>query len=291
MKKFLILIISIFIFEGVNAQLVEVSYDYSADGDCIFSAHNNAPFPLFLNVDFADLENTSFTETLPYVKKLDPGFNNLFTLQRDLDAGAPRFNYQIKTYRTDPTTIVNLDFPYLIPFKPGTKVHAKEIKDIDGFWGTKELKSWLAFGFVAQPGDKVYAARQGVVVEIAAQIKGGEPQLWYNTWNNAITLLQPDGTLICYRNVSTKTIKLNQKIYAGQLLGEISPRANEIKILIYQNSLDSDELRFIIPEFCTSETETEIINVEKEYVVVHPKSIRALEMSKKERRKILGLKK
>ncbi len=288
MNRIFFLVIAFFLFKTVPAQLVEVRYDYSSLGDCIFSANNNAPFPLFLHIDFADLQNTTFDEPLPYVKMLDPGFNSLFTLQRDLNAGVPRFNYHIKTYRSNPVSIVNLDFPYLIPFKPGSKVHAKEVKEIDGFWGTKELKSWMAFGFLAHPGDQVFSARNGIVVEVAGQMKGGDPQFWYNTWNNAITVLQPDGTLICYKNVVSKQVKVAQKIYAGQLLGKIAPYENELKLLIYQNSLGSDDLRFIIPEFCVSENETEILNVEKEYTVFHPISIRGLEMTKKEKRKILG---
>jgi len=291
MNKLLVLIISVFLFEGVNAQLIEVRADYDSMGNCVFGAINNAKTPMFLNIDFADLQNTTFNETLPFVKKLDPGFNNLFTLERYLDADVPTFNYQVKTFRSDPSSIVDLDFPYLIPFEPGTKVRAKEVKSIAGFWGSEELKSWVAIGFHAKPGDKIYASRKGIVVEIAGQIKGEEPLYWYNTWNNSITLLQPDGTLICYRNVISKSIKLNQKIYAGQPIGEIAPQANTLKILIYQNSLGTDDLRFIIPQFAVSENELEIVNVAKEYIVVHPNTIRGLEMSKKEKRKILGVKK
>lgn len=291
MNKLFILITFIFLFEGVNAQLVEIRADYNSIGDCIFSAVNNAKTPMFLNIDFADLQNTTFNETLPFVKKLNPGFNSLFTLERYLDADVPRFNYQIKTFRSNPTSIIDLDFPYLIPFEPGTKVRATQIKSIAGFWGSEELKSWLAIGFVAKPGDKVYASRKGTVVEIAGQIKGEEPLYWYNTWNNSITLLQPDGTLICYRNIVSKSLELNQKIYAGQLIGEIAPSANVLKILIYQNSLGTDDLRFIIPQFAVGENELEIVNIAKEYVIVHPNSVRGLEMSKKERRKILGVKK
>ena len=291
MNKLFILIIFAFLVEGVSAQLVEVRADYNSIGDCIFSAINNAKTPMFLNMDFADLQNTTFYETLPYVKKLDPGFNSLFTLERYLDADVPKFNYQIKTFRSDPTSIINLDFPYLIPFEPGTKVHAKEVKSIAGFWGSGELKSWTATGFKVQPGDKIYASRNGTVVEIAGQTKGEEPLYWYNTWNNAITLLQPDGTLICYRNVVSNSLELNQEIYAGQFIGEIAPSANDLKILIYQNSLGTDDLRFIIPLFVVAENELEIVNVAKEYLVVHPNSVRGLEMSKKEKRKILGVKK
>ncbi len=292
MNKFIILFFLVFIFIEVPAQLVEVRADYNNVGDCIFSAINNAKTPIFLNIDFADLQNTTFNETLPYVKKLERGFNNLFTLERYLDADEPRFNYNIKTFRSDPASIINLDFPYLIPFEPGTKAKAKEVKSIEGFWGNKELKSWIAIGFNTKPGDKIYASRLGTIVEIAKQVKKEEESLtWYNTWTNSITLLQPDGTLICYRNVVSKTLELNQKIYAGQLLGEIAPSANILKMVIYQNSLASDDLRFIIPLFVVGENEFEIVNIAKEYIVIHPNTVRGLEMSKKEKRKILGIKK
>lgn len=293
MNKFLILIISVFLFEGVNAQLVEVHVDYNSIGDCIFSAHNNSKTPMFLNIDFADLQNTSFAESLPYVKKLNPGFNSLFTLERHLDAGIPRFNYQMESFRSNPISIVDLDFPYLIPFGPGLKVHAKEVKSIAGFFGKEKMKSWIATGFYAKEGDKVYASRKGTVVEIAGKTKDDDPQNWYNGWNNSITLLQLDGTLICYRNLvdKGKKLKLNQKVNAGQLLGEIAPLATDLKILIYQNSLGSTDLRFIIPLFLVQENETEIVNIAKEYVVVHPNYVRGLEMSKKEKKKILGSKK
>lgn len=292
MNKLLALIISVFLIEGLSAQLVDVRVDYNSIGDCIFSAHNNAKTPMFLNVDFADLENTTFNETLPYVKKLEPGFNSLFTLERYLDAGIPRFNYQIKSYRSDPTSIVDLNFQYLIPFEPGKKITPTEIKSIKGFWGDKEPKSWIATGFNTEAGEKVYAGRQGIVVEIAGKVKEGEPSNWYNAWNNSITLLQADGTLICYRNVVDKNgkLQLNQKIHAGEVLGEIAPFASDLILLIYQNELGSDDLRFLIPQFSVSEKNAEIVNSAKEYVVVHPESVRALEMSKKEKRKIMGKK-
>ena len=291
MKKLILFFILFLFICNINAQLVEVRADYDGEGNCIFSAHNNAETPLFLNIDFADLQNTTFNETLPYVKELESGYNSLFTLERYPGSNVPRFNYQIKTFRSNPNTIVNLDFPYLLPFAPGTKVKPKAVENISGFRGDKEPNSWIVTGFHAKPGEKIYTIRQGTVVEIAAQIKGGDPLHWYNTWNNAITLLQPDGTLICYHNVVSKSIKINQKIYAGELLGEVAPYANGIEILIYQNSLSSSDLRFIIPQFLVEENKTEIVNIAKEYIVVHPDSVRGLEMTKREKKKILGRKK
>lgn len=292
MNKLFILFIFFFLLEGVKAQMVDVLADYNGNGDCIFSAHNNSKTPMFLKIDFADLQNATFNEPLPYVKKLDPGFNSLFILARDPNADVPRFNYQVKSYRSNPTSIIDLDFPYLIPFSVGAKVLPKDIKSIKGFWGDEELKSFIAIGFHAKVGDEVYASRQGVVVENTGSVKGEDSANWYNTWNNSITLLQPDGTLICYRNVVDKSakLKLNEKVHAGQLLGEIAPFAEDLILLIYQNSLDSDELRFIIPQFSIGENKTEIVNVAKEYVVVHPISVRGLEMTKKEKKVVLGKK-
>lgn len=273
---------------SVQAQLVDVSADYNSIGDCIFSAHNNAKTPLFLNVDFADLENTFFPETLPYVKKLDPGFNSLFTLERNLDAGVPRFNYDIKVFKSHPMPDIDLTFPYLLPFNPGEKVRAFDVTSLQGFWGKEEPKSWTATGFFAKPGQTVFSGRKGIVVEICGPVRDGNPQAWYNTWTNAITLLQTDGTIISYKNVrKTENLKLNQVVQAGELLGEIPKGKSELLMVIYHQSLNTDDVRFVIPEFMVNENSRSIVNSVEEYKVVHPDKVRGMEMSKREKRKYL----
>lgn len=292
MCKLSTLFLFLLFFTELNAQLVEVQANYTSIGDVEFIAYNNSLTPVFLNIDFADLENTTFNEPLPYIKLLEPGFNNLFILERDLDAGVPIFNYQVKSFRSNPMATVDLDFPYLIPFAPGSIVKAFDVKNIIGFWGAKEPNSWVATGFNANAGEPVYASRQGKIVEIVGTNRVGESQNWYHTWNNSITLLQPDGTLICYRNIidKSKKLKLNQKVYAGQILGEIAPSSSKLILLIYQNSLNTKELLFIIPQFVTEENKIEIVNSVMNYEVVHPKEIRGIEMTKKEKKKILNSK-
>lgn len=292
LKNFFLLVFSFSIF-SVNAQLVDVQADYNAMGDCIFSADNNSKAPVYLHLNFADLQNTSFTETLPYVKRLTPGFNALFTLQRDLDADVPRFNYEVKSFRSNPMAIVDLKFPYLIPFSEGEKIRVFDVENINGFRGSSKLDSWSATGFNAKSGDAVYASRNGVVVEVVGAKRNEDSQTWYNGWNNNITVLQPDGSLICYRNVvdKLKKIKVGETIYAGQVIGEVAPDANNVLLLIYHHSINTKGLIFIIPQFVIEEGKNKIVNSATEYVVAHPVSVRSLEMTKKERKKILGLKK
>jgi hypothetical protein len=289
MNKLFLAITFLFLLCKSYAQLVEVQANYNGVGDVDFVAYNNTPAPLFLNVDFADLENTTFNEPLPYIKLLEPGFNTLFTLQRYPDAGVPRFNYQIKSFKSDPMALADLDFPYLIPFSPGKEVSVFDVKSLDGFWGSEEPDSWNATGFHATPGEPVFASRTGIIVEVVGAQRTGESQTWYHTWNNSITVLQPDGTLICYHNVldNTKKLKVNEKIFAGQQLGVLAPGSTEIIVLIFQHSLNSTDLRFVIPEFVIGENKTGILLSSQKYTVAHPVEIRGLEMSNREKRRNL----
>ena len=287
--KLAALLVFLFMVTVTRAQLVEVQANYNSIGDVDFTAYNNYKAPLFLNIDFADLENTTFNEPLPYIKLLEPGFNSLFTLQRDLNADVPRFNYQIKYFRSNPMAKVNLDFPYLIPLAPGTEARPFDVEDVKGFWGETEPEGWLATGFEVSPGEVVYAARNGIVAEVIGAERNTDSQTWYNTWTNVITLLQPDGTLMCYRNVidPKKKLKLGDKIFAGQSLGVVPAGAKKLVLLLYQESLNSKDLMFIVPQFVISKNEVAMITSSKTYSVVHPDEIRAREMTKKEIRKIL----
>lgn len=292
MIKLTFLTLFLLIFSLVNAQLVEVKSNYTAGGDVVFGATNFTKTPLFVKIEFSELQNSTSDDQIIRVSKLSPGYNNIFTLTRRAGAGFVRIYYTSKSYRSDPMADVNLDFPYLVPFAPGKKVTVFDVTNIDGFWGEKEPKGWLATGFNASQGDEVYAARTGQIVEIVGVQRTEDTKTWYNTWTNNITVLQPDGTLICYKNVidREKKLKLNQTIYAGEKLGEIAPGASGLILMIYHNSIKNDDLSFIIPVFLIEPDKTGIVNKALTIRVAHPIEVRALEMTKREQRKILGLK-
>lgn len=281
---FLLLILPVI----VNAQLAEVQANYNSVGDVDFIAYNNTPATLFLNIDFADLENTTFNEPLPYIKMLEPGFNTLFTLFREPDSDVPRFNYQIKIFKSNPWSLADLEFPYLIPLAPGEEVSVAEVKSLAGFLRDGEPESWNATGFMVRPGQQVFAARTGTVVEVTGPQRNGDTQAWYHNWNNSITVLQPDGTLICYRNIvgNNKKLKVGEKVYAGQQIGTVAPAARELIVVIFQHSLNSSDLRFVIPQFL-SRNQTGVLLSSQKYMVDHPDEIRGREMSNREKRKIL----
>ena len=288
MCRFAFLISFLLIIINSNAQLVEVENNVTSGGTVVFGATNFAKTPVFLKVEFTELQNTTNDDIRIYYRKLEPGYNNLFSLLSANGRGAPYFYYKVKSYRSNPVANVDLDFPYLIPLQPGTTAQIFDVKNIDGFWGEEKLNSWYATGFKVNDGDKIYAARSGEIVEIIGNRRDEEPALWYNTWTNIITILQPNGTLISYKNVIDKDgkLKLNQKIFAGEILGEVALNTSEVVVLIYQHSIRDDDLLFIIPQFVTNVGEFEMLNKSMSYNVIHPTEVRAIEMTKKEKRKI-----
>jgi len=289
MFRFSLFLLLVFFYSGLNAQLAEVVNNTTSGGDVIFGATNFTKTPVFLKIEFTELQNTTDDEIRIYYRKLSSGYNNIFNLTRHVGAGSPYFYYNVEAYRSDPVAKVDLDFPYLVPFTPGKTVSVFDVKDINGFWGNEKLKSWAATGFKAQPGDKIYASRTGEVVEIVEQTRTEESEFWYNTWTNIVTLLQPDGTLISYKNVidPNHELKLNQKILAGQVLGEVAPGADGIIVLIYHNSGVNDDLLFVIPQFFIESGKVEMVNSLMSIKVVHPNEVRGLEMTKREQRKYL----
>ena len=130
------------------------------------------------------------------------------------------------------------------------------------------------------------------MVEIAEREKSENTRSWYNGWGNSITLLQPDGTLICYKNVvdPLNKLKLNQKVFAGEILGEVAPGTSELVLLIYHNTLLSDDFSFIIPQFQIGPGKIGMVTPSMPVEVIHPVEIRGLEMTKKEQKRLLKTK-
>ena len=287
----ILLLLNLVLISGISmAQYVEVQANYNSVGDCVFDAYNNAKVPMYLHINFSDLENTTFNEPLPFVKKVEPGFNSLFTLQHDHDDGILRFNYDIETFRSNPTADVDLDFPYLIPLKEGENVSVFDVKSIDGFWGNDTQDSWFATGFMAGQGDAVFASRNGIVAELIGESRTEDSSLWYHAYTSSITLLQPDGTLICYHGVkyNSEQLVVGQKVYAGQKIGEIADENGKLIVLVFHDSLLNKEISFVIPQFViNADGEAAIVNSTNEYEVFHPVLIKEKEMTKREKRKYL----
>lgn len=112
-----------------------------------------------------------------------------------------------------------LDFPYGLPFQRG-----KSYKLIQGFGGAfshQSAASWYALDFAMAIGEKVCAARAGVVVLVKEDSREGGPSRKYKGKDNHLVILHKDGTLAYYVHLRHQGVLVEegQSVERGQLLG------------------------------------------------------------------------
>lgn len=267
---------------------VEFRTAYMTDeNSTIFSAYNKTKAPVYIHIHFDEVSRLSFHEEQPFVRRLEKGLNDLFTLEQSRERGIPRFPYSVTVYKSNPLADVDLAFPYLIPLRPGKEARVVDITSLKAFGTAKEPENYMVTGFDISAGDAVFAARTGVVVEIVGKKRTTKPARWYNTWTNCVTILQPNGTLICYKNCDATKLKIGQKIFAGQPIGEVVNETEPLIIVIYHDVLTEKFPRFIIPQFAISAGKVEVLNSSGAYTVIHPDEVKAMEMTRRERKKYI----
>lgn len=127
------------------------------------------------------------------------------------------------------------------------------------------------------------------MVDIFSNLKD-EPEDRSTKEYSYITLLHEDGTLATYFNATSenKPLKLNQTIYPGDAFSSLNSVSDQLIVAVYYNRLFSNNYIFLSPKFHLSNANSNSLEINKEYTVVHPKEIRELEMTKKEKKKLAG---
>ncbi len=275
----------------IEAEKVQIRLSYNQNrNSTFFSAYNQAEYPVFVHINFKEVSRLSFFEEQPYVKKIPPGFTDLFVLEQSHERNLPRFPFEFKVYPSNPLADVNLDFPYLLPFCEGESAVPQEVDTSDQALSVIPNKEdGFFYAFRAVPGQEICAARKGVVVDIFSRLKD-EPKEGAAKGYSYITLLHEDGTLATYFNATSdnKPLKLNQTIYPGEVFSCLDSISDELIVAVYYNRLFSSDYIFLSPKFHLSNADSHSLKINTEYTVAHPKEIRELEMTKKEKKKLNG---
>ncbi|WP_121667326.1 M23 family metallopeptidase [Mesonia aquimarina] len=111
-----------------------------------------------------------------------------------------------------------LDYPYRLPFKKGRKYEVSQ--SFNGKNSHHSKKSKYAIDFQLNAGEKVYAARGGIVVKVIDWFtKQGGKELIHAA--NKIVILHDDGTMASYVHLDYKGsfVKEGQRINKGDKIG------------------------------------------------------------------------
>ncbi len=268
MKKTAILFI-LFLITQLSAQTkwdLKI-YNETSNGVFMLYADNNEPMPMSVQFDFT-LKNLS--NTLPnkqnivlpaqtkriFIAKLKPIISN----------AANQFSYN-SSYNFGDVNQEKYDEHYIyeLPFESG-----KTYSIYQGYNGKFSHNNEFSLDFSLKTGDKIYAAREGVVIEATDTYNTGCPNVSCVKLNNRILVMHPDGTIADYSHLKFKgtMVKKGEFIEKGQFLGYSGntgfSSGPHLHFAVFLNRMDGSRT-FIKTPFLTSDSEQEYLAEGKSY--------------------------
>lgn len=201
--------------------LVSVFGEQNEDGGYSFYATSEHMIPVYVRVSFESLTNLQADVSLPYTEVIEPGTERrkLFTLSTR-DPGRSRGYRLAWTYaRGNPETARHDDSQvYLFPFAHGTKHLVTQ-----GFQGnfTHFGENEYGVDFDLDTGTKVFAARDGLVVEVKEDSNVGGRSARYSKHANYILVYHEDGSFGNYVHLRRggSVVEPGDRVEAGQHIG------------------------------------------------------------------------
>ena len=117
-----------------------------------------------------------------------------------------RYGYQVRAVLGDPAAAHQPDQPYTPPFAPGQQFPIGQA--FDGAFSHQHPQSRYAVDISLPLGTPVRAAREGVVMEFAADFLDGGPDQKYREKANAVRILHADGTMAVYAHLQADSVRV-----------------------------------------------------------------------------------
>ncbi|MBB5637232.1 hypothetical protein HDF26_004465 [Pedobacter cryoconitis] len=284
----------------VNAQDAQIKFSQRTNDDrsVNFSYDKNDPGSYTIIIKFSELTNCSGPMEREFTLKGTAGsFMNLRPENKLLNIG---FNYRSNYIRGKLNPKYDADFVYLLPYKTGTKVNAKESNYVmTQYFGKTAPADWKSYRFYTKDEDTVTAVRKGMVVELKDGYDPERPgEVQFTSKVNEITIEHPDGTLARYTGFKKGSfaVKLGQTVFPGTALGLNSQtngndNFNISFILMYLNSKDFENARnenhksmygFITPHFYSAGIDNAILVKGQDYTAGDTPDIIRKELNKRE---------
>ncbi len=193
-------------------------YHEMRDREINIFADNREPMPVSAQFDFT-LKNLTSTLGNKDIVVIPAGASRfpISTLKPIVNNAANEFSYN-NTYNFGNVLLQDYDEDYVydLPFEKG-----KSHLIYQGYNGTFSHQGIAALDFNLKTGDKVFAARDGLVVEVVQDNTRSCPNISCAKFNNRIVIMHSDGTFADYAHLKLQgsVVKKGQQVKKGQHIG------------------------------------------------------------------------
>lgn len=176
---------------------------------------------LEVEVRLAEADNVVSEPRLPGRFVLPPAGERELVVIGPLEAGRSwRYRIQAQATAGNPDAEPDTDYPYRPPFAPGQSFRISQ--GFGGSFSHRQPHSYHAVDFDMPAGTPVYAARSGVVMEVARFFDGsGEVLERYGDRANFVRVEHDDGTMAVYAHLEYEGVQVRpgQRVEKGQDIG------------------------------------------------------------------------
>ena len=193
-------------------------HNETSNGEYFIYADNDEFMPISAKFNFI-LENLTSSLSDDEIVIIPPRTKRfLVATIKPIDRFAPNKIEYRNTYNFGNTLQENFDedYVYSLPFESG-KTHLV----FQGYNGKLSHKNEFSLDFNLKTGDKIFAAREGTVVEIVNSNKKNCANISCAKFNNKIVVMHQDGTFADYSHLKYKgtVVKKGDILEKGQLIG------------------------------------------------------------------------
>ena len=173
--------------------------------------------PIEVEMDSNGIENMEARPPLP-VRLVAPARTETPVVTLRPTGPRWRYGYRARAVLGDPAATHQPDRPYTPPFAPGQQFLIGQA--FDGAFSHQHPQSRYAVDIGLPLGTPVRAAREGVVMEFAADFLDGGLDPKYQERANAVRVLHADGTMAVYAHLQADSVRVRpgQRVERGAWL-------------------------------------------------------------------------
>ena len=303
-------------FIYIQSQTRGVTYERNEDKSVTFTYFKNTPGSVYAILKFKQLTNANSDEIRRTIKGYGGRMLTLSPVNQKENIG---FSYSSRSIIGNIEAEPDFQFKYVLPFKNEKEVKVRKLSYLGKRFGNSEPKNWTSFQFLTKLNDTVCAIRKGVVIRIKDEAiieENDKLEYGYRNKVSSVLIEHDDGTLASYDVLKKDSfmVTVGDIVFpstALALAGTYDKDNNsQIRLSVYyldktMRDYDFDErdkvsygkqkhiYAYVNPKFYVNLDKSELMNLKanKSYKAFLDESIIQFEMSKREKKRWMKLKK